>query len=100
MIPDQEPPTTTEITITGANCPWCFNETLDRLRAEPGVIGAQATMSGQCIRIDHNALPVDNLIELVRRHLHAADVSSIEPVMVEVDPHLADLHCSHGGRHR
>lgn len=52
-------------------------------------------MSGQCLRIEHDDLAADHLIDLVRRHLHAADVSSSEPVMVEIDPHVAALHCSH-----
>jgi hypothetical protein len=95
MTIDDQPPTTTEITITGANCPWCFNDTIDLLRAQPGIVDVQATMSGQCLRIEHDGLAVDDLTALVRHHLHAADTSSNEAVMVEIDPHVAALHCSH-----
>ncbi|HEY9558374.1 MAG TPA: hypothetical protein VIR58_16675 [Acidimicrobiales bacterium] len=87
---------TTEIDIAGANCPWCFNETLDRLRAEPGVVDARASMRGQCLRIEHRGLPTQALVDLVRRHLHGAALSSSEPVMVEIDAHEAALHCTHG----
>jgi hypothetical protein len=52
-------------------------------------------MSGQCLRIEHDGLAVDDLTALVRHHLHAADTSSNEAVMVEIDPHVAALHCSH-----
>lgn len=93
MSPDA---TTTEIDIAGANCPWCFNETLDRLRAEPGVVDARASMRGQCLRIEHRGLPTQALVDLVRRHLHGAALSSSEPVMVEIDAHEAALHCTHG----
>src|SRR3546814_3923061 len=87
---------TTEIDIAGANCPWVFNETLDRLRAEPGVVDARASMRGQCLRIEHRGLPTQALVDLVRRHLHGAALSSSEPVMVEIDAHEAALHCTHG----
>src|SRR3546814_14217636 len=72
---------TTEIDIAGANCPWCFNETLDRLRAEPGVVDARASMRGQCLRIEHRGLPTQALVDLVRRHLHGAALSSTAPVL-------------------
>ncbi|HEX5946171.1 MAG TPA: hypothetical protein VFY82_07835 [Acidimicrobiales bacterium] len=86
---------TTEIDIAGANCPFCFNETLDRLRAEPGVVDAHASMNGQCLRIAHSGLPTGALVDLVRRHLHGVERSSAETVMVEVDAHEAALHCTH-----
>lgn len=96
MTPDHRSPTMTEITIVGANCPQCLNETLDYLRAEPGVVEAQSTMSGQCLRIEHEQLPVHKLLELIRLHLHGVDFSAAEQVMVAIDPRVADLHCSHG----
>ena len=46
---------TTELTVAGANCPWCFNETVELLRREPGVVSVDASMGGQCIRITHGA---------------------------------------------
>jgi len=89
-------PVTTEIRVVGANCPWCLNETLERLRDQPGVVDAHASMSDQCLRIEHDGLAVDELVMLVRRHLHGAELSSLEPVMVEVDAQEAALHCHHG----
>ena len=87
--------TANEIRIAGANCPWCFNESLERLRAYPGVIDARASMGGECLRIDHHGIPVDELLVLVRRHLHGADLSSAESVMVQVDAQEAAIHCPH-----
>ena len=86
---------TTEISVVGANCPWCFNDTLDVLRGEPGVVSVAGSITGQCVRIEHRGVAVDRLLALVRGHLHADDRSSTEHVMVAVDPQVADLHCTH-----
>ena len=96
MTPDDG--ITTEIIVSGANCPWCLNETLDLLRREPGVQSADSSAAGQCMRIRHNGVAVDRLLAVIRGNLHANDTSSIEHVMVEIDPRLADLHCTHRGR--
>jgi hypothetical protein len=87
---------TTEIAVTGANCPWCFNDTIESLRAEPGVVAVHGSTTGQCLRVDHHAVDVDRLVAVVRQHLHAVDVSSSEQVMVEVDARAAELQCAHG----
>ena len=88
--------TTTEIAVTGANCPWCLDETLELLRREPGVVDAQADLTGQCLRVRHRSVDVDRLLTVIRGHLHADDMSSAEHLMVEIDPQVAQLHCSHG----
>ena len=92
--------TTTEIAVAGANCPWCFNETIDLLRHEPGVVSVDATIAGQCLRIAHRDVAIERLVTIVRGHLHADDTSSAEHVMAAVDPRLADLNCMHGNAHR
>lgn len=90
--------TTTEIAVAGANCPWCFSDTVDLLRSEPGVVSVRGSIAGECIRVDHERVDVDRLIAVVRRNLHADDVSptSAEHVMVEVDARIAELRCTHG----
>jgi hypothetical protein len=87
--------TTTEIEVDGANCPWCFNDTLDVLRRTPGVRAVGGSITGHCVRVVHDGLAVDDLVELVSRHLHADGAFSAEHVMVAVDPRVADLHCTH-----
>jgi hypothetical protein len=87
--------TVTEITISGANCAWCFNETVDLLRREPGVVGVDANITGQCVRVRHRGVAVERLLAVIRGHLHADDTSSAEHVMVAIDPHVAELHCAH-----
>lgn len=86
---------TTEISIAGANCPWCFNDTLEILRHEPGVVSVVASIAGQCLRVEHRGVAIDRLLAVVRGRLHADDTTSTEHVMVAIDPHVADLHCTH-----
>jgi len=81
-----------EISVEGANCPWCFNETIDRLRVEPGVEAVTGSLTAQCLRVDHDGIAIDSLLELVGAHLHAEEVSATEHVMVRVRPHTA-VHC-------
>ncbi len=89
----------TEISVVGANCPWCFNETLDALRREPGVASVVASMAGQCVQVDHHGVAVERLVSVLREHLHADESASAEHVMVAVDPQVADLHCTHRPPH-
>lgn len=86
---------TTEISVAGANCPWCFNDTLAVLRDEPGVVAVEGSIAGQCIVVDHRDVTVDRLLDVVRGELHADETSPTEHVMVAVDPTVADLHCTH-----
>jgi hypothetical protein len=93
-----EPSTVTEIAVVGANCPWCLNETIDLLRDEPGVVAVDSDMTDQCLRVRHRGVALDRLLEVVRGHLHAQALASTERVMVEVDPEIAALHCTHRTR--
>ena len=95
---DSTGPQTTEISVVGVNCPWCFNDTLDVLRSEPGVVSVFGSLAGQCVRVEHADLAVGRLLEVVREHLHADDMSSAEHVMVVVEPHVAERRCSHDRR--
>lgn len=87
--------TTTEIAVVGANCPTCFNETLDVLRREPGVRAVDGSITGQCVSIAHDDVDVERLVGIVGQHLHADSVTSGEHVMVQVDPRVADACCTH-----
>jgi hypothetical protein len=50
--------------------------------------------------VRHHDIAVERLLAIIRGHLHADDTSSGEHVMVEIDPQVAELHCTHryGGR--
>jgi len=86
---------TTEIAVPGGNCPWCFNDTLDALRAQPGVVSVTASMTGQCLRVEHAGADVQALLDTVHEHLHGAELASAEPVMVEVVPMVSEDLCRH-----
>jgi hypothetical protein len=86
---------TTEISVVGANCPWCFNDTLDVLRREPGVVSVVASIAGQCLSVEHHDVAIERLLAVIRGSLHGDDTTSVEHVMVAIDPHVADLHCTH-----
>jgi hypothetical protein len=85
----------TEIAVPGANCPWCLQETLERLRGEPGVLSADANLAGQCMTIRHRDVALDRLLAVIGGHLRGDQVNSIERVMVDIDPVVAELHCTH-----
>jgi hypothetical protein len=90
-----ESTTTLEISIAGANCPWCLNETLDALRAHDGVVSVATSITSQCLRVEHDGVDDAFLLAIVRRHLHADGTSSAEHVMTAVDAVVADIGCRH-----
>jgi hypothetical protein len=87
--------TTTEISVAGANCPWCFNETIDLLRREPGVVSVDATIAGQCLRVVHRDVAIERLVTGVRAPPHAADTYYRSNVLHAVAGRAADLNCLH-----
>ena len=86
---------TTELIIEGANCPFCLNATLEALNAQPGVTEAYLSAINHCIHIEHEGSDSKPYVELVRASLHGITKYGNEVVMVQVDPELADLHCTH-----
>jgi hypothetical protein len=86
---------TTEMRIEGANCPYCLNEAIDRLRHEPGVHGVHASSTDGCLVVEHEGIDQDRLIGIATEQLHGTAVSSNETVMLHVDASVAELHCRH-----
>lgn len=86
---------TTEYIVKGANCSVCLNATLDALRAQPSVVDAHLSATDHCIRIEHDGSETDRYLEIVRTTLHGVVKYGNEIRMVEVDPELAELHCTH-----
>jgi copper chaperone CopZ len=99
MAEELAPTAVTEIAIDGANCPWCFNETIDELRAQPGVRSVTASISAQCLRVEHAGSDPAHLIETVRQHLRADAMFGAEHEMVNVEPRVADLRCTRHAHH-
>lgn len=44
---------TTEMIIEGANCPFCLNDTLEKLRTQPGVVDAHLSATDHCVRVEY-----------------------------------------------
>lgn len=86
---------TTEIVIQGANCPFCLNDTLEKLRAQPGVVNAQISAIDHCIRVEHEGSDSRPYVDVARSTLHGIVKYGNELVMVEVDPEVARVHCTH-----
>lgn len=86
----------TELRVAGANCPQCFNATLDALRDCAGVQSVRGSTMSACLAIDHDdGVDLPDLLESVRGLLHGVGQSSAEVVMVSVEPLVVDLHCTH-----
>ena len=86
---------TTEIIINGANCPFCLNDTLEKLRSQPGVVDARLSATDHCLRVEHEGSDSRPYVDVVRSTLHGIATYGNELVMVEVDPEVASLHCTH-----
>jgi copper chaperone CopZ len=85
----------TNLRIDGANCPFCLNDVIDRLRAIDGVTSVDSSISAGCLAIDHDALDPEDLLNLIRTSLHGVSMASNEIVMSPIDPVISVLHCSH-----
>lgn len=89
---DRSTPTglqTIELQVPGANCPWCFNDAMDRVRQLVGVADVRASIVGECIEVRYRDVPVSRLVDTLRTYLHGTDDSSHERQMVGVEPHVA-----------
>lgn len=85
----------TEVVIQGANCPLCLNETLEALRAIPGVRSVDASSSRGCLVIVHDTTDEKALVAVMHTHLHGITKAGNEIVMTEVGPTVKLLGCCH-----
>lgn len=93
-----EPMTTETIDITGADCSWCLNDTLDAVRQLDGVTSVRSSMAGGCVQVDHELVDVAPVIEVLRSGLRGSDVSTNQAQIVAVEPAVTTGSCSHTGR--
>jgi len=84
---------TTTLHVEGANCPTCFDETLEALRRLDGVRAAHGSVAGPCIEIDHDGVDVALLTRAVDSYLHCTEMVGNEIMMVPV--HATEGACSH-----
>lgn len=84
----------TSLRIEGANCPTCFNETLDALGQLDGVRSVGGSFAGPCIEIDHD-VALEAITGLIRERLHGIEMFANEIRMVPLEPVELTGTCSH-----
>lgn|GEM_PF-591933 len=85
----------TSLRIDGANCPTCFNETLDGLTRVEGVRSVHGSLAGPCIEVDHDDVALDAIIGTIRNRLHGIEMFANEVRMVPLEPTAIVTSCSH-----
>lgn len=84
---------TVEVRIPGANCTYCFNEAMDKVRDLAGVTNVRASIIGDCIEVQHRDTSITLLVETLRTHLHGTDESVHGCQMLPIEPELIALNC-------
>ncbi|WP_116995829.1 iron-sulfur cluster repair di-iron protein [Desertimonas flava] len=84
----------TSVRIDGANCPMCFNETLEALARVDGVRRVHGSFDGPCLEIDHD-VPLETIHRTIREHLHAVEMFANEIRMVPLEPTPLSTTCAH-----
>jgi regulator of cell morphogenesis and NO signaling len=85
----------TSLRIDGANCPTCFNETVEALAHIDGVSAVHGSVAGPCIEIDHDGVTIDVITETIRNHLRGIEMFSNETEMVALEPVEISVDCPH-----
>lgn len=86
----------TSVRIDGANCPTCFNETIDALARLDGVHRVQGSFAGPCIEIDHDGV-LAAIDSTIRSRLHGVEMYANEIRMVPLEPVPLTSTCRHHG---
>jgi copper chaperone CopZ len=86
----------TSLRIDRANCPSCFNDTVDQLEHVDGVLAVHGSMAGGTIEIDHDDhVDLGVLVAVVRDHLHGIEMFANEVRMVPIEPSVTPQFCGH-----
>ncbi len=73
------------LSIDGANCPVCLNETIDSLRGLEGVRTVHASLAGPCIEIIHDEIASEAIAATIRDRLRRVELFSNEIGMAPVE---------------
>jgi len=85
----------TTLKIDGANCPTCFNETLDDLTKLDGVRSVHGSVAGPCIEIEHEAeAELEVINRTIRNRLHGIEMFANEIRMVPLEPVVLSTTCT------
>jgi regulator of cell morphogenesis and NO signaling len=83
----------TTLRIDGANCPTCFNETLEDLARLDGVRSVHGSFAGPCIEVTHD-VALDAITDAIRNRLHGIEMFANEIRMVPLEP-VTTSTCAH-----
>lgn len=84
----------TSLRIEGANCPTCFNETIEDLSHLDGVRSVHGSFAGPCIEIDHDT-SLESITGAIRNRLHGVEMFGNEIRMVPLEPAPLTTTCEH-----
>ena len=84
----------TSVRIDGANCPTCFNETIEALAHLDGVRHVHGSFAGPCLEIDHD-IPLETINSTIRGHLRGVEMFANEIRMVPLEPVALTTTCAH-----
>ena len=84
----------TSLQIDGANCPNCFDQTLDDLAQLDGVRAVHGSFAGPCIEVDHD-VELEKITDAIRNRLHGIEMFANEVRMVPLEPVTISAKCSH-----
>lgn len=84
----------TSLRIEGANCPTCFNETVEDLARLDGVRSVHGSFAGPCIEVDHDAA-LETITGAIRNRLHGIEMFGNEIRMVPLEPVTLTTTCMH-----
>ena len=83
------------ISVKGANCPSCFNETLENLSQLEGVQSVHGSFSGPCIEIDYDDGALESITATISAGLHGTEIYSGETQMINLEPVTLSTSCTH-----
>jgi copper chaperone CopZ len=84
----------TKLRIDDANCSFCLNDIIDRLREVDGINSVDSSIAEGCLAIDHE-LTESDLVAWIGGSLHSIAMASNEIVMNSVVPSISLLPCEH-----
>ena len=84
----------TSLHIDGANCPTCFNETIEDLAQLDGVHSVHGSFAGPCIEIDHDTA-LETIAGAIRNRMHGIEMFGNEIRMVPLEPVALSGACAH-----
>jgi regulator of cell morphogenesis and NO signaling len=83
----------TSLHVDGANCPICYDQTLDALGHLDGVRAVRGSIAGPCIEIEHDEGVADSIVTVVRDRLHGVELFANEIRMMPIEPVAMSAPC-------